>query len=275
MATFTSSKFQPLDNDKLMAIAPSIFASEAHESRGDRYKFIPTIEVVEALRNEGFFPVFATQSRSRIPGKREFTKHMIRFRQDKDLAKGELFAETVLTNSHDGTSSYILDAGIMRLACLNGMVCDQQSIENIKVRHSGDIINSVIEGTFRIVDAMPAVLDQVEQMSALHLTGPEKEMFANAALSLRWDAEDENVRVSPADLLRPRRYADTGSDLWTTMNVVQEKLIRGGVRVWKRDPESHTVTHRTAKAITGVTENVKLNKAIWALSAAFADLKAA
>lgn len=269
---FTSAQFRPLDNEQLYRAAPSVFASEAHESRGERYRFIPTIDVVEALRNEGFFPVSATQSRSRIPGKSAFTKHLIRFRQAKDLAKGELFAETVLTNSHDGTSSYILDAGIWRLACLNGMVVDHKSVENIRVRHSGDVINNVIEGTFKIIDEMPTVLEQIEQMSALQLTHGEQRLLAEAAIGLRWET-DENLRINPEDILRPRRYADRATDLWTTTNVIQEKLIRGGVNVWKRDPDSRAVTHRAAKEIKGVSENVKLNKAIWALSAAFADLK--
>ena len=43
----------PLNNDQLFKIAPSIFAGEKHESRSERYTYIPTIQVVDGLRSEG------------------------------------------------------------------------------------------------------------------------------------------------------------------------------------------------------------------------------
>jgi hypothetical protein len=44
----------PLGNDEINAVAPSIFAAEKHDSRSERYTYIPTIEVLEGLRREGF-----------------------------------------------------------------------------------------------------------------------------------------------------------------------------------------------------------------------------
>jgi hypothetical protein len=63
-----------------MTLAPSIFATAAHESRSTRYSYIPTSLVLEGMKKEGFIPVRASQGRSRIEGKTEYTKHMIRFR---------------------------------------------------------------------------------------------------------------------------------------------------------------------------------------------------
>ena len=60
--------------------APSIFAAGKHASRSERYTYIPTIEVLRGLRKEGFEPFMVAQSASRIEGKTEFTKHMIRMR---------------------------------------------------------------------------------------------------------------------------------------------------------------------------------------------------
>jgi hypothetical protein len=39
----------PLTNDELMKLTPSVFANGKHDSRGDRYKFIPTIQIVDAF----------------------------------------------------------------------------------------------------------------------------------------------------------------------------------------------------------------------------------
>jgi Domain of unknown function (DUF932) len=68
----------PLTEDQMRAAAPSVFAEGKHQSRSERYTYIPTIEVLRGLRKEGFEPFMVAQSASRIEGKAEFTKHMIR-----------------------------------------------------------------------------------------------------------------------------------------------------------------------------------------------------
>ena len=55
-----------LTNDEIRARAPSAFAASKHESRSERYGYIPTSVVIDALRKEGFNPVSAEQSRTRI-----------------------------------------------------------------------------------------------------------------------------------------------------------------------------------------------------------------
>src|SRR6266571_3526054 len=81
-----SRRNQPLSNDELIRLAPSIFATQPYEKMSARYTFIPTIQIVDKMRAEGFLPVAATQSRTRIAGKRDFTRHMIRFR---DVRQGD------------------------------------------------------------------------------------------------------------------------------------------------------------------------------------------
>ena len=63
------------------------------------------------------------QSRSRVEGKADFAKHMIRLRHAAQVnAKGEA-NEIILINSHDGASSYQMLAGMFRFVCCNGMAC--------------------------------------------------------------------------------------------------------------------------------------------------------
>ncbi len=108
----------PLTEDQMHQAAPSIFAAGKHASRSERYTYIPTIEVLRGLRKEGFEPFMVAQSRSRIEGKTEFTKHLIRLRHLRDgsgqTTKPEA-NEIILINSHDGASSYQLMAGQFRL----------------------------------------------------------------------------------------------------------------------------------------------------------------
>ena len=95
--------------------APSIFATAKHVSRSERYTYIPTIEVLRGLRKEGFEPFMVAQSKSRIEGKTEFTKHMIRMRHAGQVQTKPEANEIILINSHDGASSYQMLAGMFRL----------------------------------------------------------------------------------------------------------------------------------------------------------------
>ena len=56
---------RPLTDDELMQFVPSVFSGDKHESRSERYTYIPTINIINKLRDEGFQPFFACQSRVR------------------------------------------------------------------------------------------------------------------------------------------------------------------------------------------------------------------
>ena len=77
--------------------------------------YIPTIEVLRGLRKEGFEPFMVAQGQSRVEGKAEFTKHMIRIRHAGHVSTRPEANEIILINSHDGASSYQMLAGVFRL----------------------------------------------------------------------------------------------------------------------------------------------------------------
>ena len=137
----------PLSDDQIRSVAPSIFAEEKHQSRSDRYTYIPTGEVLGALRKEGFQPFMVCQTRVRDTGKREHTKHMLRLRHTKQIDGAEA-NEIILLNSHDGTSAYKLIAGIFRIVCSNGLVVAESTVGSLAVPHKGNIVDRVIEGSF-------------------------------------------------------------------------------------------------------------------------------
>lgn len=260
-----------LTNDQIQRYAPSAFAGQAYHAQSDRYAFVPTSVVIDGMRNAGFLPVKATQSRSRIAGKQMFTKHMIRFRSmDANITKiGDSALEFVLVNSHDGTSSYDLSMGMFRLACLNGLMVAESLCEAIHIRHTGNIIDRVIEGTTSLLQNAPAVSDAVSSWRNIQLTQPEQRILAEEAHSLRFDTLEGTP--SPEKLLTVRRTADNGSDLWSTFNRIQENVVRGGLRTI--DPE--TFRRNRTREVKGIDQNIKLNRALWSLAEKMASLKAA
>ena len=76
---------RPLTREELFRVVPSVFSEDKHESRSERYTYIPTISLLDSLQREGFQPFFACQTRVRDPGRREHTKHMLRLRREGRL----------------------------------------------------------------------------------------------------------------------------------------------------------------------------------------------
>lgn len=249
---------QPLTNDEIAAFAPSILAESAHESRSNRYSFIPTVNVLEALRKEGFQPFMVCQSRVRDEGRRSYAKHMVRLRHANQIVGAEA-NEIILLNSHDGASSYQMLSGMVRFACQNGIVCGE-NMSDIRVPHKGDVVGLVIEGAFKVLDSFEAATQQREGMQATVLNPGEQTAFARAALSLRYD-DDKPAPVTEQQLLVARRAEDRTSDLWTTFNRVQENMIRGGLD--GRNANGKAVKTRP---VIGIDQNIRLNRALWVLA---------
>lgn len=265
----------PLSNDELRLVAPSVFANEAAARTSERYNFIPTIDVVESLKKEGWLPVWATEQSIRKESREGFQKHMLRLRhQSADLEcfknVGDSCVELVLTNAHDGTAAYSLHAGVFRKVCSNGLIVADETFAAMKVRHdSKNEVDGVIEASYRVLDEVPEIQGSIDEMLSVPLKDDERMALANSALCLRWDKE-EDTPIRAEQLLRPRRYGDREKDLYTTFNVIQENLIRGGVR--GRNKKNNRTTTRAVKSIN---ENVKLNKALWTLSQEMKKLKVA
>ena len=271
---------EPLTNEQIMRAAPSAFAAEKHESRSERYAYIPTSEVIDGLRSNGFVPMFAKQGNSRVPGKADFTKHLIRFRhegQKTGMQKvGDTYPEVILVNSHDGTSAYKIMAGLFRLVCLNGMVVSDREFANVSIPHKGNVTDLVIEGSYTVLDESRKALEAADVWAGVTLSRDEQVAMAEAAHTIRFgDAEGESeTPIKPEQLLTVRRHDDSGSDLWRTANTIQENVIRGGLTAWGRDANNRP-RRTTTREVRGIDADVKMNKALWMLSERMAQIKAA
>ncbi|ECA0405809.1 DUF945 domain-containing protein [Salmonella enterica subsp. enterica serovar Newport] len=248
---------RPLTHEELMQYTPSVFGEDKHTSRSEKYSYIPTITLLENLRREGFEPFFACQSRVRDPGRRDYTKHMLRLRRAGQIT-GQQVPEIIILNSHGGESSFQLLPGMWRQVCANGLVCGQ-SFGEIRVPHRGDIAEKVIEGAYDVLGVFERVEEKREAMQSLLLPPPAQQALAKAALTYRFG--EEHQPVAATQILTPRRYEDRKDDLWSVFNRIQENLLKGGLpgRTAK-GKRSHT------RAVNGIDGDVKLNRALWVMA---------
>ena len=255
-----------ISDEELHQLAPSIFASQPIEGVSDRYSFLPTSSILTGMRENGWVPVRAEQQSVRTEARRGFQKHLIRFARLEHLdtwEKNQVRPEVVLLNSHDKSSAYQLHCGLFRLVCSNGMVADS-TFQRISIKHSGFNPGSVIEASFKVLGAVPDIMNKVQLFQDRILTDAERLALATGVATHRW--EDPNkAPVNASMLLNPRRYGDGAKDLWTTLNTVQENVIRGGQRDYsRRRPDGSRMPK--SRAIKGIDEDMKLNKALWQMA---------
>ncbi len=256
-----------LDDDTLRRVAPSIFAGQAIQDVSERYAFLPTAQVVSRMREAGWAPVEAREQRVRLEGRAGFQKHLLRFqRRDLVAVQGEYAAEICLVNSHDRSSAYQLHAGLFRFICGNGLMIADSTFERVSLRHSGFTPDQVIEASFQILDQLPRITTRVEAFRARRLTAAESRAFAESAILLRYD-DLAAAPIGPDKLLQPRRTEDAGDSLWNVLNKTQEGLLAGGLKDYSRRKADGHRFPRT-RAVTGLDENIRLNKALWHLAEA-------
>jgi hypothetical protein len=130
--------------------------------------------------------------------------------------------------------------------------------KGISLFHRGDLeamLKQIREGVTHAASAAQFV----EKMSAKKLTPAAQKLFAARAAKVVF----ETVDFDTATLLTPRREQDNGNDLWTTYNVVQENLIRGGLKI------EHTTGQQrkaTTRGITHIRRELDTNLALWQLA---------
>lgn len=246
-----------LTNEELMAAVPSVFQVQAHDTRSSRFAPISTIRVIESLREEGFVPCYAMQSKARDESKIDFTKHMIRLRPaDYDYRKD--WNEIILVNANDGSSSYQLSAGRFRLVCSNGLVLGDRERSQVIYHKGQNIERDVIEGAFTVVKEFEETDRLRLEMEKMILTEAERKQLAFLSMVMCTGSTDE-FKFEPTKLLVPRRNEDVKYDVWSTFNVIQENAIKGGVKYFNNETERNA----TSREIKSISKNLDINRAIW------------
>jgi len=275
-----------------LAIMRSIMQTEKAPSTSGKYCFYRTMDVVDALRDHNWFPVKAQEQRviAKHENRLGYQKHMIRFRQSETKSLqmvGDILPELILTNAHDGTTRYSIMAGFFRMVCLNGLVVSEGEFGRINVKHIGHDAEDVIEASYRVIEDAPRLIEKIGDYRNIELKPVEQEVFAESALLMKYANEDmkpvkegsllhigERSFNLPA-LLQPRRIQDDAPTLWNTFNRIQEKMTKGNKfeQTLRTQPDGRVIRKEKVPAITGINENLRVNRGLWHLMEEMAKLK--
>jgi len=246
------NKFIPVNNDLNKAIAFATTLDNNNIRNVQRIKqkefYIPTLDVVTKLQNEGWYINGVAEQRSK---NRKITNNYVQL-QHPDFAvhnnkgKHEAFTSITLSNSCNGAQPLQMSLGMFRQVCSNGMVTYDQHAESQNIKH----IEVNARDLDRFVTSMNIkankLLTEVNEMKHKGLSIEDMRKLAREAARLRYNNLDE---INIDDLFSVNRVEDESNDLWTVFNRIQENL-----------------THD----VSNMKEDIKLNQQLFSLVESFA-----
>ena len=257
--------FETLTLDQIKELAPSTFQTQQKAGLSEHYVHIPTDRVINDMMSLGWLPCDAKEIKARKSTTVGYQRHMIKFFNPNIEIEGNdgdmVYPQIVLTNSHDGLSSFKFQIGLFRLVCSNGLVIADQSYGDFKLRHMGYTFAELQIKINEAVDSFPALVEKMDQFSQTELSEEQMVDFAHKAIKLRFNNEKSNTFVDIEGLLNVDRKEDEGNDLWSVYNRVQEKIIGGGFRYGNKN--------RKARTIKNFNQDLKINEALWELASEY------
>ena len=253
--------FNELSMEDIKKAAPSVFQTNHKGNLSKHYVHIPTNKVVEDMIQLGWIPCQAVEIKARKKSTIGYQRHMIKFFNPSIEITGtngdNVYPQILLTNSHDGLSSFKFQIGLFRLVCSNGLVVMDTSYGDFKLRHMGYTFAELQQKVSEAISAFPGLVKKINEFQNIELSDWQVKKFAKGAALVRFG---DSVKVDIDELIKVERNEDAGNSLWAVFNRVQEKLIGGNC--------SYTMGSRVrkARAVKNFSMDLKINEALWTLA---------
>jgi hypothetical protein len=252
--------FTNATNADLEAVAPAIFAVAPHPERTKHtYQFVSTIEMIEAMRKEGWQVTAAGQKFVRDMNRWAYARHFIRMRH-QDAVGDEFVPEAIIMNAHDGTASWKYFDGAFRHVCTNGLVWGE-IMGSVKAHHTmrqaGPQGVTAIQLSAEFMRVLPEKMRIAERLKDAIITEAQMLSYFARAIAVRWP---HGSSVQPADLqLSPWLKDDYGLTMWQVYNHAQRWLVTiGGVQGVNAAGRVYV-----SAPVKRVDETVRINVGLW------------
>ena len=247
-----------LSIETLKQVTPSVFATSPSPKMSQKYTFVPTIEIVENFDREGWKVYSAKQV-----GSGQYAQHELRLRNGGLPNVGDSLIEAVIRNSHNGLSAFSVSSGLHRLVCSNGLTVPTSVADSISVKHMKFDMGMVREITDQFAERLPVIQRSVGKMETTFLEEERLVDFVNKSALIRWE-KGSLPKINVEDFLRPERDGDVGNSVWKTFNVIQEKLVRGGLKY-----QSKKGRFTSMKELKNFQNINKINTNLWELAESY------
>lgn len=237
------------------------------ETLSQKYKHVKTIDVLKPFFDQGWQVSpngILTSPRSKY---KDLTKHIVRL-EHPDYFIGHDKPQLIVTNSYDGTSCLEVNLGIFRLVCSNGLILGD-SFFHEKIKHIGHDfkieLDSILKGA---LDRLNDLKETIHELKITELNHDQEIKLAEKIFSQKLKNVENLKSIDLEKSMLRERNEDYSRDAWTILNVIQEKLIRGGIHYEymkeKKNDQGQVIElnlkNRKTKAINSPAQNLHLNK---------------
>ena len=200
--------------DPCMQITP-------HLSTTAKYNFVDTQRLLDVIESSTNF----TESSHAVTSSRKFRGFQKHFYMLNDNDSGSIIGDSLPTifvrNGHKA-DSVVIALGFYRLCCENQLPMTMEGFY-FKIKHSKNAWN-------RITKVLPMLQSKIEELRSIQIK------LSNIAATL--GMADRLIEVAVAerpslatidfdDFITASRNEDKGGTLWSVMNIIQEKAVKG------------------------------------------------
>lgn len=229
------------------------------DTTSEKYSFINTKTVVDNMLDLGYGIYDFRRPNTRTAGG-IYGLHEVDFRLPEHMKSPDAEAPRILFyNTYNGTRRAQFLAGVFRFACSNGLVLGETSHEE-KFLHMNLTEDDFLAKLDDTVKAAQSGADVLNDFKTITLDPSQYHDMAEKALELRFPEGSPKLDIRPDVLLSPRRAEDLKTDLWTSWNVIQENLMKGGVPGVNDKGDV-----RISRPVNEIQKASKLNRDLWDL----------
>ena len=246
-------------------------AIHAAETVSGKYQFHSTESVIQTFKDMGYDLTTIVEAKTRKIERQGFQKHHLTFQKgDRPTIVGDSVMRVGYISAHDGTTAGRVLSQVYRKVCDNGLIAGVDEAQQWRIRHMGSgFSDRLAEAIEQAIYFEPIAQNNIVDFSRRILTEQERRDFAAEFAEFRYSLLPDREIVDPNinGWLRARRYGDQGNSLWMTLNVLQEKGVRGGIQ-YLYSNEAVTNDRATLRKVTSIDQTKLINEKVMELALA-------
>lgn len=250
----------------------SFTQDQRHESKSAKFVPIRPEFGAEILREHGYFLKSLNMGRARKLENAAHQTTIATYQNETPQAVGDIFARITLKIPHI-YGAIVPYWGFLRLSCLNGNALKLASTNVGRIPHTGDALSQFESTVKQMVGHVSELNDSIRSMMSRDVTPTQVAEFVREVATLRLGTSESIKNIRYEDLLKVRRATDSGRDAFTTYQVVQENLMRYGIRYQTESQDQHGITNvrqmvarpitRTRQGDVETVRSVDLNASLY------------
>lgn len=198
------------------------------------YGFISTADLLQTFAAQGWAPVSKQVAKTKVEARQGYQKHIVRlehpnFQSIKGLTESNRSRpQLCLLNSHDGSAALRLFYGVLRIACLNGIIAGSV-LKSFRAVHSANNVAQLEHGIAYMTSGIGELAETVERLAKSRFSLDAQYQLVHQLVDLRLANVKNIVDINYNSATRLVRPEDNSSDAYTIFNRLQESLVRGGI----------------------------------------------